>query len=305
MLQTWLWTLRQGEGTPCRPKARHAALHPLHLSSLSGCKKPSEEASYTQGDRLWLRDAVSVAGSTVRADPDPAEATIESITSRHCNIKSVCDITQVIRFRCTDEQPCDGLGDRVKGLNVAFWLVPPSELGTWTSPFQTHADLGCAARSASTVSSAAAWHALHRTWAHPSQLQNRMVLEARRLPVCAAPPDFKPWAVGQTLRSLGTSAKRRIALDNTAAVWQAVLTDSVLLVDILQPVPIEEFLQPYAESLRFADVRECYFDDVGALRKVRCHPRALDICRVYGMLAGGSATMRILHRKLANPDAAP
>ncbi len=31
MLQTWLWTLRQGEGTPCRPKVRHAALHPLDL----------------------------------------------------------------------------------------------------------------------------------------------------------------------------------------------------------------------------------------------------------------------------------
>jgi hypothetical protein len=34
---------------------------------------------------------------------------------------------QVLRFRCTHEALCDGLGDRVIGLNLAFWLVPPSE----------------------------------------------------------------------------------------------------------------------------------------------------------------------------------
>ena len=34
---------------------------------------------------------------------------------------------QVLRYRCTDEVPCEGLGDRIVGLNLAFWLVLPSE----------------------------------------------------------------------------------------------------------------------------------------------------------------------------------
>ena len=38
-----------------------------------------------------------------------------------------CHIVQVLRMRCTNDGHCAGLGDRLKGLSVAFWLVRPSE----------------------------------------------------------------------------------------------------------------------------------------------------------------------------------
>ena len=39
-----------------------------------------------------------------------------------------CCTVQVLRFQCTVESGCfQGLGDRFKGLSVAFWLVLPSE----------------------------------------------------------------------------------------------------------------------------------------------------------------------------------
>ena len=38
---------------------------------------------------------------------------------------------------------------------------------------------------------------------------------------------------------------------------QAVLTDSVLLMDMSRPVPLEEFFTPRSPALRFADVRAC------------------------------------------------
>jgi hypothetical protein len=34
-------------------------------------------------------------------------------------------VMQVLRFRCTNEARCEGLGDRFVGLNQAFWLVLP------------------------------------------------------------------------------------------------------------------------------------------------------------------------------------
>jgi len=38
---------------------------------------------------------------------------------------------------------------------------------------------------------------------------------------------------------------------------QAVLTDSVLLMDMSRPVPLEEFFAPRSPALHFADVRAC------------------------------------------------
>jgi hypothetical protein len=49
---------------------------------------------------------------------------------------------------------------------------------------------------------------------------------------------------------------------------QAVLTDSVLLFDLSRPAPLEEFLLPHSEALRFADVRLCYLDGAGELQEV-------------------------------------
>jgi hypothetical protein len=39
-----------------------------------------------------------------------------------------------------------------------------------------------------------------------------------------------------------------------------------------RPVPVDEFLQLHEESLRFADVRACYINDVGGLNPVRLPP---------------------------------
>ena len=72
---------------------------------------------------------------------------------------------------------------------------------------------------------------------------------------------------------------------------QAVLTDSVLLVDMTQPVPMEEFLQPHAGLLRFADVRACYINGVGGLQKVWRRRRAFEMCRKCDLGIGGSAIM--------------
>ena len=38
---------------------------------------------------------------------------------------------------------------------------------------------------------------------------------------------------------------------------QAVLTDSVLLMDMSRPVPLEDFFAPRSPALHFADVRAC------------------------------------------------
>jgi len=38
---------------------------------------------------------------------------------------------------------------------------------------------------------------------------------------------------------------------------QAVLTDSVLLMDMSRPVPLEEFFTPRSPALQFPDVRAC------------------------------------------------
>ena len=56
---------------------------------------------------------------------------------------------------------------------------------------------------------------------------------------------------------------------------QAVLTDSVLLLDMSRPLPLDEFLLPRSEALRFADVRACYLNDGGGVREVLCRPHCL------------------------------
>ena len=51
---------------------------------------------------------------------------------------------QVLRFRCSNEDQCEGLGDRFVGLNVAFWLVMLSEAAfqlVFCVPLQIHAAL--------------------------------------------------------------------------------------------------------------------------------------------------------------------
>ena len=64
----------------------------------------------------------------------------------HCfriaNAVALCPGVQVLRFRCTHEALCDGLGDRVIGLNLAFWLVLPfPAAGTWRRLFLPHDQL--------------------------------------------------------------------------------------------------------------------------------------------------------------------
>ena len=105
--------------------------------------------------------------------------------------------------------------------------------------------------------------------------------EAHRLTACVSPAGLH--ADSQASGQLGScraynvmrsstekqSEARRKIPTNPGDVSQAVLTDSVLLVDMTKPVPLNEFLQLRSESLRFADVRTCYFDGDGGLQKVR------------------------------------
>ena len=63
---------------------------------------------------------------------------------------------------------------------------------------------------------------------------------------------------------------RRLEARRKPAEPQAVLTDSVLLVNLSRPLPMQDFLQPRTQSLSFGDVRDCYFNDTGGVREVRC-----------------------------------
>ena len=55
------------------------------------------------------------------------------------------------------------------------------------------------------------------------------------------------------------------------AYSQAVFTDSVFLLEMSRPAPLHEFLLPHSKALRFPDIRACFLDDAGGLRKVRCY----------------------------------
>ena len=74
-------------------------------------------------------------------------------------------------------------------------------------------------------------------------------------------------------------ASRKTSSRDPVAAPQAVLTDSILLVDMTRPVPMEDFLRLHSESLRFEDVRNCYLDGGGGLQKVRGRLTILDSAR--------------------------